>query len=85
MTDVSRSTPVTPLSDQEETRFTATMAEMLSGEVAAKGSVRVTAKTDDMRRLFQDVTRRVGLILQRPVISYSNGREMVIALDAEDR
>jgi hypothetical protein len=33
--------------------------------------------------LFQKVARRAGDLLQRPVVSYANGREIVIAFGHE--
>jgi hypothetical protein len=38
----------------------------------------VSADTPDQVELFQGVARRVSDMLQRPVVSYANGREIVI-------
>jgi hypothetical protein len=41
----------------------------------------VSADTPEMVELFQKVARRVGDMLRRPVVSYTNGREIVITFD----
>jgi hypothetical protein len=38
----------------------------------------VTADSPEMVELFQKVARSAGDLLQRPVVSYANGREIVI-------
>jgi hypothetical protein len=37
-----------------------------------------------MVELFQKVARRVGDMLQRPVVSYANGRDIVITFGQEE-
>jgi hypothetical protein len=37
-----------------------------------------------MAELFQKVARRVGDMLRRPVVSYANGREIVITFGQEE-
>lgn len=37
-----------------------------------------------MVELFQQVARRVGDTLQRPVVSYANGREIVIIFGQDE-
>jgi hypothetical protein len=44
----------------------------------------VTADTPEMVELFQKVARRVGEMLRRPVVSYANGREIVITFGQEE-
>src|ERR1700722_11406355 len=66
-----------PLSTEEsraEVNFSPYVAEAL----VAAGRFRVSADTPEMVELFQRVARRVGDMLQRPVVSYANGREIVI-------
>jgi hypothetical protein len=52
--------------------------------LAARGRFRVSADTPDQVELFQAVARRVSDMLQRPVVSYANGREIVITFGQED-
>ena len=73
----------TPLTPDEEVRFQLAMSEWVSQEVAAKGSVRVPADTPEQLRRFQEVTRRAGEILQQPVISYANSRDITITVNRD--
>ena len=50
---------------------------------SAKGRFRVTADSPEMVELFQKVARRAGDLLQRPVVSYANGREILITFGHE--
>lgn len=68
----------TPLSAEEKARGEANFAPYVAETLAAKGRFRVTADTPEMVELFQHVARRVGDMLQRPVVSYANGRDIVI-------
>ncbi|MEU6781567.1 hypothetical protein ABZ912_20365 [Nonomuraea angiospora] len=43
----------------------------------------MTADAPDKVELFQGAARRVGEMLQRPVVSYANGRDIVITLGEE--
>jgi hypothetical protein len=52
--------------------------------LVAKGRFRVTADTPEMVELFQKVARRVGDMLRRPVVSYANGRDIVITFGQEE-
>ena len=51
--------------------------------LVAKGRFRVTADSPEMVELFQKVARRAGDVLQRPVVSYANGREIMITFGHE--
>lgn len=44
----------------------------------------MSADTPEMVQLFQTVARRVGDMLRRPVVSYANGREIVITFGPEE-
>jgi len=44
----------------------------------------VSADTPDQVDLFQGVARRVGDMLGRPVVSYANGREIVITFGLQE-
>jgi len=44
----------------------------------------VAADTPEVVELFQNVARRVGDMLRRPVVSYANGRETVITFGQEE-
>jgi hypothetical protein len=44
----------------------------------------VSADTPDQVELFQGVARRVSDMLQRPVASYANGREIVVTFGQQE-
>ncbi len=73
----------TPLSAEEKARGEANFAPVVAEALVASGRFRVSADTPEMVELFQKVARRVGDMLQRPVVSYANGREIVIAFGQE--
>jgi hypothetical protein len=74
----------TPLSAEEKVRAEAGFAPYVAQELVANGRFRVSADTPEMMELFQAVARRVGEMLQRPVVSYANGRYMVITFGQEE-
>jgi hypothetical protein len=59
-------------------------APYVAEALVTKGRFRVTADTTEMVELFQRVARRVGDMLQRPVVSYANGREIVITFGQDE-
>jgi len=73
----------TRLGAEEKARGEANFAPYVAEALVAKGRFRVTADTPEMVELFQKVARRVGDMLRRPVISYANGREIVITFGRE--
>lgn len=68
----------TPLSPDEKARAEVNFSAYVAQALAARGRFRVSADTPEMTELFQKVARSVGDMLQRPVVSYANGREIVI-------
>ena len=70
----------TPLDTEERVRAEANFATLVAQGLAANGRFRVSADTPEMTELFQAVAHRVGEMLQRPVVSYANGRYIVITL-----
>lgn len=68
----------TPLSPDEKARAEVNFSSYVAQALVARGRFRVSADTPEMTELFQKVARRVGDMLQRPVVSYANGREIVI-------
>jgi hypothetical protein len=74
----------TPLSAEEMARGEANFAPLVAQMLAARGRFRVSADTPDQVELFQGVARRVSDLLQRPVVSYANGREIVITFGREE-
>jgi hypothetical protein len=74
----------TPLSAEEKARAEVNFSSYVTQALAARGRFRVSADTPEMVELFQQVARRVGDTLQRPVVSYANGREIVITLGQEE-
>ncbi|MFI6456166.1 hypothetical protein ACIBF6_31950 [Streptosporangium amethystogenes] len=73
----------TPLSAEEKARGEANFAPLVARQLVADGRFRVSADTPEMVELFQNVARRVGDMLQRPVVSYANGRYIVITFGQE--
>ena len=72
------------LSAQEKARGEANFAPLVAEMLVARGRFRVSADTPDQVELFQGVARKVSEMLQRPVVSYANGREIVIAFGQEE-
>ncbi|MEV7908514.1 hypothetical protein, partial [Streptomyces anulatus] len=56
---------------------------LVAQNLVATGRFRITADTPEMVELWQRVARNVGDTLQRPVVSYANGRYIVITFDQE--
>jgi hypothetical protein len=73
----------TPLSADERARAEANFLPYVAEALVAKGRFRVTADSPEMVELFQKVARRAGDVLRRPVVSYANGREIVITFGHE--
>jgi len=73
----------TPLSAEEKVRGEANFAPYIAAALVARGHFRVTADTPELVELFPKVARTVGDLLRRPVVSYSNGREIVITFGQE--
>ncbi|NUW45403.1 hypothetical protein [Nonomuraea rhodomycinica] len=69
----------TPLSAEEKVRAEANFVPLVAEHLRSGGRFRVSADTPEMVELFQGVARRVGDLLGRPVVSYANGRYIVIA------
>jgi hypothetical protein len=69
-----------PLSSDEQARGEANLVPYVAQMLVARGRFRVSADTPDQVELFQGVARRVSEVLQRPVSSYANGREIVITV-----
>jgi hypothetical protein len=74
----------TPLSTEEKVRAETNFVPLVAEHLAASGRFRISADTPELVELFQAVARRVGDMLQRPVVSYANGRYMVITFDQEE-
>ena len=73
-----------PLSAEEKARGEANFAPLVAQMLVASGRFRVSADTPDQVELFQGVARRVSDMLQRPVVSYANGRDIVITFGHEE-
>ncbi|WP_326823706.1 hypothetical protein [Streptosporangium sp. NBC_01756] len=74
----------TPLSAEEKARSEVNFAALVAQKLVTDGRFRVSADTPELVELFQAVARRVGDTLGRPVVSYANGRYMVITFDQEE-
>jgi hypothetical protein len=72
-----------PLSPDESVRAEVNFSPYVAQALADRGRFRVSADTPEMVELFQKVARRVGDMLGRPVVSYANGREIVITFGQE--
>jgi len=75
---------MTPLSAEEKARAEANFSPYVAQALMDRGRFRVSADTPEMVELFQQVARQVGETLRRPVVSYANGREIVIAFGQEE-
>jgi hypothetical protein len=73
----------TALSAEEKARGEANFAPVVARMLVASGRFRVSADTPDQVELFQRVARRVSDMFGRPVVSYANGREIVITFGQE--
>jgi hypothetical protein len=73
-----------PLSAEEKARGEANFAPLVAQRLLASGRFRVSADTPDQVELFHGVARRVSDMLGRPVVSYANGREIVITFGQEE-
>jgi hypothetical protein len=74
----------TPLGADEKARAEANFWPYVAQALVARGRFRVSADTPEMVELFQKVARRVSDMLRRPVVSYANGREIVIAFGQDE-
>jgi hypothetical protein len=74
----------TPLSADEKARAELNFSAYVVEALIARGRLRVSADTPEMTELFQNVARRAGDALRRPVVSYANGREIVITFGQEE-
>jgi hypothetical protein len=73
-----------PLSAEEKARSEANFVPYVVEQLSASGRFRVSADTPDQVELFQGVARRAGEVLKRPVVSYANGREIVITFGHQE-
>jgi hypothetical protein len=73
----------TPLNGDEKRRAVANFVPYVTEVLVARGRFRVSADSPDMVEVFQQVARSAGDALGRPVVSYANGREIVITFGAE--
>lgn len=71
----------TPLSEDEKARAEMNFVPYVARTLVTEGRFEVTADTLELVRLFQNVARRVGDALQRPVVTYANGEVVVITFD----
>jgi len=74
----------TPLSADEKARGEANLAPYVARMLVSRGRFTVSADTTDQVELFQAIASRVSYLLQRPVVSYANGREIVITFRQAD-
>jgi hypothetical protein len=74
----------TPLSADEKARAEANFSPYVAQALVARGRFRVSADTPEMVELFQKVARRVSDMLRRPVVSYANGRDIVITFSQHE-
>ncbi|GGO66754.1 hypothetical protein [Nonomuraea cavernae] len=74
----------TPLSAEEKNRGEANFAPLVAQQLLDNGRFRVSADTPELVELFQRVARRVSDALGRSVVSYTNGRYMVITFGEQE-
>ncbi|GAA4103728.1 hypothetical protein [Nonomuraea soli] len=68
----------TPLTPDEEARFHVVMTELVEQKLGEHGTFRITADTEEDRARWQEVARRVGERSGHSIVSYSNGRTIMI-------
>jgi hypothetical protein len=73
-----------PLSAEEKARAEANFSPYVAQALVARGRFQVSADTPEMVESFRKVARAVGDMLRRPVVSYANGREIVITFGREE-
>ncbi|MFI6478895.1 hypothetical protein ACIBH1_13255 [Nonomuraea sp. NPDC050663] len=69
----------TPLTPDEEARFHVHMTQLVEQKLREHGTFRITADTEEDRARWQEVARRVGERSGHSIVSYSNGRTIMIA------
>ncbi|GGO05469.1 hypothetical protein GCM10010116_10670 [Microbispora rosea subsp. aerata] len=74
----------TPLNAEERARSEALFSQLVAEHLVARGRFRITADNPEMVDLWQTVARRVGEALRRPVVSYANGRDIVITFAQQE-
>ncbi|MEO3794400.1 hypothetical protein ABGB14_29660 [Nonomuraea sp. B10E15] len=74
----------TPLTAEEKSRAEASFVTLVAEHLTAAGRFRVSADTPELTEMFQNVARRVGELLGRPVVSYANGRYIVITFGPQE-
>jgi hypothetical protein len=62
----------------------AAFSPLVAQALAVNGWYRVRAATPDTVELFRGVTRTVGEMLRRPVVSYVDGDHIVITFGLEE-
>ncbi|MBV9795770.1 MAG: hypothetical protein JO016_17730 [Actinobacteria bacterium] len=73
----------TPLTAEERARAEVSLVPYVTEALTAQGRWRASDGRPELTELYQQVARRVGERLRRPVISYSDGRETVITFGVE--
>ncbi|MBB4698727.1 hypothetical protein [Sphaerisporangium siamense] len=74
-----------PLTSEEEVRFQRNMSEWVREMILTKGSVSVSADTEQDRRRWQEVAHHVGEMLGQPVVSYATPWRITITVDRGER
>ncbi|MEV4890984.1 hypothetical protein AB0K48_16495 [Nonomuraea sp. NPDC055795] len=68
----------TPFTADEMARSEANFSPFVAQQLISHGHFRVAADNPDLVELFQNVARRVSDMLGQRVVSYSNGRYLII-------
>ncbi|TKK89109.1 hypothetical protein FDA94_11420 [Herbidospora galbida] len=68
----------TPLTPEEKLRAEANFVPLVAEHLTTSGRFRIGADTPELVEMFQNAARGAGELLGRPVVSYANGRYMVI-------
>ena len=67
-----------PLTPAEEERFVREMVPLVVAKTGRGETFRITADTEELQRVFREVTSRASEALGRPLMGYTNGREFWI-------
>lgn len=68
----------TPFTAEEMARSEANFSPFVAQQLISHGRFQVAADNPDLVELFQNVARRVSDMLGQRVVSYSNGRYLII-------
>lgn len=76
--------PRTPLDADERARAVANFVPLVAQSLVERGRFEISADTLEMVELWEAVAHDVSVRLRRPVVSYANGRRILIGFPPEE-